>query len=625
MTTTVVTAATTATTAVTSNNYVVSDTINTGFETFKIDRPAKNLNRVNASEFGLSTSSADNYQAFNAIVFYCEEHPNTEVVIDKGDYRFKEGHSRIVLDGLRNIKFSANGASFIMRTPLFGINNCNGIEINGLDVRWDWDYDRLADVVKVLNVTESGDSFTVDLEFLERSNLTQVKADKMKFKSMSQVDPNTYTFGAGAAHKEIYLGEYYGKPSGIRTRTLLGGNKLRLVYDTPASNASLRQIKTGDTLMLFHRVYDWHCITVSNSTNVTFDKTNIYGAGGMAFCVFGAGTKYIQWVNCKITKDPRRDDVHVSSTADGLHLIKCGGYINIQNCEIAYQGDDAINIGTVCGVVEEVKDKHTAVIRVGGDSKFACSVGDKLQVRTNEFKKLNGVELTVTSIQPGIDSSYSTITFKEELPDGFNANYIVSNPAIGNGHFLIKNNYFHDNRARGIVLSSGYGTVEGNRIVRTQLGGIRIGCDIRRNSWQEGAGVDKVTIRNNTFDSCNITYKWYEWAALSVTNSLYQQTLRYPAVTNLTVTGNTFINTPSYAITLQNVQNATIDRNTVKNPGTLAGTSDSTRGSILLDTDWAIKIKNNVWEKSAAVPNQAMWKLRYTAEKEVSASGNAIQ
>ena len=618
------TTAVTTTKAGTTDSHVVYTTVNNGFETYSIARPAKNLTVVNAADFGMSAASSDNYQAFSAILFYCEEHPNTEVVFQKGDYRFKEGHSRFVLDKLKNIKFTCNGASFIMRSALFGINECDGIEINGLDVRWDWDYERLADVVKCNNVSENGDGFTVDLEFLERTSITQAELNSMKFKQMSQVDPITYTCGAGASHKEIYLGEYYGKSSGINTRTVLGGNKVRLVFATPAENASLRQIKAGDTLMLFHRVYDWHCINVSNSSNVTFANTNIYGAGGMAYCCFGARTKYIQWLNCKITKDPRRSDVHVSATADGLHLIKCGGYINIQDCEIAYQGDDGINIGTVCAIVDEVRDSHSMEVRVGGDSKFNCNVGDQLEIRTNEFKKLSNVKLTVTSVQEGIDSAYSVLTFKEEIPSEVKANYILSNPAIENGHFLVKNCTFRENRARGITLSSGNGTVEGCRFYKTQLGGIRAGCDISSSSWQEGAGIDNLCIKNNTFEGCNVTYGWYAWAAVSIINTLNKQTLRYPAVTNLTVSGNTFIDTPNYAITLQNVNKATVSGNIIKNTAELPDTGDA-RGSIMLDTDWNISITNNTWEKSEAVPNPVMWKLRYTAEKELTQSGNTIR
>ena len=612
------------TTAPAAESHVVYTTVNNGFETYRIARPAKNLTVVQAADFGMSVSNMDNYQPFSAILYYCEEHPNTEVVFQKGTYRFKEGHSRLVLNKLKNIKFSFNGASFLMRGPLFGINDCEGVEINGLDVRWDWDYDRLTDAVKCTHVSENSDGFTVELEFLERTSVTQAELNKMKFKQMSQVDPVTYTCGAGAAHKEIYLGEYYGRGSGIKTRTVLGGNKVRLVYETPAQNASLRQIKAGDTLMLYHRVYDWHCINVSNSSHVTFDRTNIYGAGGMAYCCFGARTKYIQWLNCKITKDPQRSDVHVSATADGIHLIKCGGYINIQDCEIAYQGDDGLNIGTVCAIVDEVKDAHSMEVRVGGDSKFNCSVGDQLEVRTNEFKKLNNVKLTVTDIREGIDSAYNVLTFKEEIPAEVTANYILSNPAIANGHFLVKNCIFRENRARGITLSSGNGTVEGCRFYKTQLGGIRAGCDISSSSWQEGAGIDNLCIKRNTFEGCNVTYTWYAWAAVSVINALNKQTLRYPAVTNLTVSGNTFINTPNYAITLQNVKKATVSGNTIRNTAELPATGDA-RGCIMLDTDWSISVTDNIWEKSAAVPNPVMWKLRYTAEKELTQSGNVIR
>lgn len=57
---------------------------------FYIQRPkADKLNEINASSFGLSEKNEDNFEAFQSVLNYCSQHPQTKLVVDKGTYYFK--------------------------------------------------------------------------------------------------------------------------------------------------------------------------------------------------------------------------------------------------------------------------------------------------------------------------------------------------------------------------------------------------------------------------------------------------------------------------------------------------------------------------------------------------------
>lgn len=47
--------------------------------------------------------------------------------------------------------------------------------------------------------------------------------------------------------------------------------------------------------------------------------------------------------NFKVTKHPTERRL-ISAAADGIHCNKSLGYVLLDNCEIMYQGDDALNV-----------------------------------------------------------------------------------------------------------------------------------------------------------------------------------------------------------------------------------------------------------------------------------------
>ena len=121
-----------------SENRTADEINGAGGTKFYIQRPkSEMLTEVNASDFGLSESSEDNFTAFQNALNYCSGHPQTKLVIDKGTYYFKS------LDGLdanncTDLLIEGNGATFIFSSTgyKFFIRNSDCVEIRNLNFDW---------------------------------------------------------------------------------------------------------------------------------------------------------------------------------------------------------------------------------------------------------------------------------------------------------------------------------------------------------------------------------------------------------------------------------------------------------------------------------------------------------
>ncbi|WP_419647781.1 right-handed parallel beta-helix repeat-containing protein, partial [Victivallis vadensis] len=79
---------------------------------------------------------------------------------------------------------------------------------------------------------------------------------------------------------------------------------------------------------------------------------------------------------------------------------------------------------------------------------------------------------------------------------------LVDFPAINSPGFVIRSNYFHDHRARGLRIMAYSGLIENNRIERLESSAISIGPEYAY--WQEGGWVNGVTVRNNRIESVDL-------------------------------------------------------------------------------------------------------------------------
>lgn len=544
---------------------------------FYIARPnEKSCRSVNASDFGVSTAADDNYSAFCKAIEYCKANPNITLKVDGGKYYFRTDKA-IMLDGLKNVLIDADGAQFIFENPnYFHIVNCNCIEIRGLGITWNLDVSRLASLVKIRNASKESHSFELEL-----TELNEVSAD-IPIMAFTKYDPETLTPGTRQDFKENYVYQF---PGSIKTVEKTGHNVLKVTHD-----GSLDNYTDGEVYLLRHHVYDGNAFNVYNTSNITFSGIKLYAVAGMGWLIENR-SEHFQLLGCVIGLDPEHDDNRISTTADGVHIANTNGKFRISGCDFSFMGDDDVNVHDNIATVTDKLDEKTVEIYTNANN-FAA--GDTAIFSSKDFDRL-GFSAEVTSVEG------KKLTFDKELPDYIVKDCIVSNGSIDSGNYVISGNYFHENRARGLLLQSNNGLCENNRFYKTMANPIKVIMDISSGLWLEGTGVNGLVIRNNSFVECNVV----EWSAqISISTNIDGKSADSTLFYNITVENNSFDNFYGRLVDASNVSNLKICGNRVNNKD---GSYEARRGRIIIRQSCSrVTISNNEYKASVKAPFQRL-------------------
>ena len=509
---------------------------------FYIQRPkAEKMNVVNASDFGLSESSEDNFAAFQSALDYCSKNPHTKLVINKGTYYFRSVNG-LDANNCTDLLIEGSDATFVFSSTgyKFFIRNSDCVEIRNLNFDWNWEESPLASIVTVQN--SNPDMNTIDIVFRNAEYCN----DNNRLMAITQCDPESYTFGAKQSSKEVYL---YQDITAVKSVQKISDNTLRVTH-----NSCMDDFENGETYILRHYVYDGTIFSVRDySKNVTFDNVRIYGSAGMAYICEG-NCSHFQIINSFIGVNPEHKDSRcVSLTADAIHIVNTDGCFNISGCDISGMGDDAVNVHDGLGYVSGVNGNKLTLIA----SAMRLEVGDTLAFKNDKFENTD-VTAKIISVKAleGITKEVVVEGLHESVTEGWTA----YNTECSSSNYVIRNNYFHENRARGLLLQSSNGLCENNRFYKTMAQAIKVVMDIEPTLWQEGTGVDNLIIRNNTFEKCNYS----DWGSvIEIGTNIAGRPAETAVFTNIEITSNNFKDIPSMLIRANNVNGLVFADNTV--------------------------------------------------------------
>lgn len=509
---------------------------------FFIQKPkADKLREVNAAVFGLSEDNDDNFEAFQAALNYCSQHTRTKLVIDKGTYYFRSANG-LDADNCTDLLIEGSDATFIFSSTgyKFFIRNSDCVEIRNLNFDWNWAESPLASVVTVQN--SNPDANTVDLVFRN----AEYCSESIRLTAITQCDPETFTFGAKYSSKEVYL---YQDANAIKSVEKVSDNTLRVV-----NNGCMNNFENGEIYILRHYVYDGTVFNIRDySKNITFYNVSIYGSSGMAYICEG-NCSHFQIINSFIGVNPEHKNSRcVSLTADAIHIVNTEGCFNISGCDISGMGDDAINVHDGLGYISAVNGNTLTLIA----SAMRLEAGDTLAFKNDRFEN---TEITAKTVSVKALDWITKEVVVEALPESVKAGWTAYNTECNSGNYVIRNNYFHENRARGLLLQSSNGLCENNRFYKTMAQAVKVVMDIEPTLWQEGTGVDNLIIRNNTFEKCNFS----DWGSvIEIGTNIAGKSAETAVFTNVEITGNTFTDIPSRLMRVNNVNGLVFSKNTV--------------------------------------------------------------
>ncbi|MBO4539401.1 MAG: right-handed parallel beta-helix repeat-containing protein [Clostridia bacterium] len=492
---------------------------------------------VNVSRFGANPNKKDNTKPLNYAFNYCKNHPGTRLVFAKGVY-YVSGHLQI--EDLTDVCIDGNGAKIVYdyRRSLIDIEDCECLELKDLTIDWNWDTIPLGALARAVDV--EGQKNTVDFIF----DVPEYAREEMLY-AITQCDEETGVYGAKGTMIETYEGQ---NPKVIKQVTRISDNTLRVVHD-----GSLARFG-GNKFILRSNAYGGSVCNIRRCRDLTIDGVNLYGGTGMGF-IIGERTSHFALRNLFIGPDPEYADVRcVSLDADAIHINDADGCFVIEGCDISKQGDDDVNINSGIGIIESVKGN---TVTISADGSMSTEPGDVIAFRDKKFRLLDYTAVVESS--ESIGYKRRTITFRDKLPANIRKGATLFNAECTGNNYVIRNNYFHEHRARGLLLQTSDGLVENNTFYKTCHNALRIVMDITDGYWNEGTCADNIEIRNNTFIECGVIGT----ELIEIGTHINGKNSRAKVFTNIRITNNEFRGVYGNLMVVNNVNNFIFKNNTI--------------------------------------------------------------
>jgi parallel beta-helix repeat protein len=402
------------------------------------------------------------------------------VVFPRAVYNFvapaPSGASHVLIKGAKDLVIDGQGSTLNFASPLSAgvtIYNSQRIIFKRFDI--DWPNQTMASLGTIVSVDKKSNPPTMRVQIAPQYRVdanTQIIALSPWD---AKTDPGNPHFALRNFQKEQY--------NTNRNTRFVGNN----TFEGPYWNDN---IAVGDVMLVRH--FGWspwrNAIQTGGSYDVDFENVNVYASPYLAFALSGGGGYRLY--HCSVT---RRDASRlISSAADAVHVADNTGDLIIEDSTFSYQGDDGLNIhGAVGGSAQP------------GQTFLRWTVGGE-----GAYSPYGWVANDPIGFFDGAFGFYGTTSFRSvsHPPTGLQLNFAAATPRgasqLGDlsrvsARYVIRNNTFSYNRARGILLESSLGIIENNTFIGQTAQAIVVGAL----SGSEGPGVQNTIFRGNHFSN----------------------------------------------------------------------------------------------------------------------------
>lgn len=528
----------------------------TGAQEFDVDLPRSAGDLVlNAADFGVSPANADNAEPLRRAFAAAKARKAAKLVVGPGVYRMTDARS-LVLDGFTDFTFDGQGATFVSsrsRDAFIHLHRCVRTRLMNFSIDWDWNKAPLASVVEVKAIGKG----TVDLLFKEYDDFPNKQAS---FLVLSPFDPVTRSVGVeGMSTKG--LARFWGNLPPFNGEWI-APNVARLKSD---SNG----LKVGEVYRLQHYYYQMNGISMDSNEHLRLEHVTILSTPGHGFVMHGTQHHTLfDHVNIVAPKDdPRRV---ITCTADHFHVGQSRGFIKMVDCEFSLGGDDIFNMHDCSGFARAHGPKTIRTQNANSYGRLAK--GTKVELRQDDYSPAGFIGTVVEDRAVDASRGVYDITFEEDVPVATGEGFVMFDKTYDTHNVIVRNCYFHDNRARGLLILARDVTVENNVFRHQEMGAIKIETGYTLNAWSEGYGVSNVVIRGNLFENQNpagsnsLHRERTIYAGIYLKRDPSEDVTDYPIIRDLLIEGNTFRNSCGVAAYVSSSHNVTFLDNVFDDP-----------------------------------------------------------
>ena len=533
--------------------------IPTGAKEFSVDLPTpKNGLVVSAADFGLNENVDNAAAIINKALEHCRKTGASKLVIPRGTYKSFDG-TQIVVQDFEDFTIDGQGSTIIINKNLrksgpstLSIARCKRTLLENLNFDWDWNSNPLASVVEVVG----GNDKYFDIKFLEYEDFPQ---KDVRIGIFSAYDPKTKSVGIENG-KTLAFNMFVGRGKPVETQWI-ASNILRIKTKNP--------FEAGELYRLQHSYYEYGCVSMLSNTHLTLRNFNIYSCSGHAFTVSGT-QKYWHFDNVNIVRPPNSERRAITTTADHLHIAQSQGYMKMENCEFSLGADDCINMHD-CSIIMDRESDET-LLSVNARNSYLYNEGEEIELRQDDFSPAGFTGKVIEKTLVDKERKIYRVRLDKPIPEMKGVYFVLFSKKYDTRNMIVRNCYFHDNRARGVLILARDVTVENCRFFHNEMGAIKIETGFTGNSWCEGYGVENVVVRNCTFDTCNpsgsMTNGYERDIYMGVylfTDPSYRKT-DYPILRDIMFENNTFKDTFGVVAVVTSVRNLIFRNNTFSNP-----------------------------------------------------------
>lgn len=381
---------------------------------------------------------------------------------------------------VRSDRLDGGGSTFLFHQIKGGagmlIRGCTRTVISHFNLDWDWQIDPLASVGRILKIGPGTSYFEMRFE-------TAAPMDPKRWVTMNPLDEKLRVPGTGQE-----FGDF-----GPKKIDSLDAQTVRVWPSWPVP------AKVGQLYLLRHYTFEKHAIVIGSNSHLSLQYVTIFSFPGIGF-IAGGDLHHLELLHCSITY-PAGGRRCITTTADGFHVDQSQGFIRLEDCDFGYMGDDCVNIHDNIHSGVKRLDAHTLLAENIVPWRSPYNPGDMVEIRNGDYSPA-GFTGKVQTVKNDYKNNTVTLVFEQPLPGQIVSDAILFNHRYGSRNCIIRNCYFHENRARGVLCNTADWLVEGNRFYHNQHSAMLLIADMG-SSWSEGFGARNVIVRHNTFDSSN--------------------------------------------------------------------------------------------------------------------------
>lgn len=336
--------------------------------------------------------------------------------------------------------------------------------------------------------------------------------------------------------------------------------------------AGTKVVLAGRTLRMAFNLKD--------SSRCTLENITIYASPHMVFTEhFGEGGHTYR--GCKVIRRPGTNRL-LACNADVFHSIGVTTGPVIDGCELSHAADDLINIHGLISMVHVQSGDNTVemLCQMNRDFPPGTTLGFydfntmrlKAEAKVVECSPVDDAEQVklaqgmidvkqLAFLKPGLVARVKLDRAVKVDPFDF----VGDDVRVAKGT-IIRNSYFHDGFARGVLLKCRGGLIEGNRVEDMGISSIGVSIDPH---FMEGPFPQNITIRGNRilrngYTDLLSTDSWnYLIGAISVTTECKTGLPESPTSRQIVVTDNVITDSMNCGIFYSNVAGGTIANNRI--------------------------------------------------------------